>query len=225
MEKNYIILTAGGSGKRMESDIPKQFIPIVEKPLLIWAIEAFYSWDPGLVIIVVIPPKYISLWKELCQEFDLRIDHKIVEGGETRFASVKNALSIIKGEGLTGVHDGVRPFPSIETIKRVFHAAEKNNAAVPYIDTSDSLRKVVEGNNVRINRANIKRIQTPQVFRTSLLKEAYQQSYNKNFTDDASVVEALGQNIRLVKGNEENIKITTKMDLRIAISLAMLYKT
>lgn len=225
MDKNYIILTAGGSGSRMNSDIPKQFIPVVEKPLLMWAMEAFYNWNPDLEIIVVIPSKHISLWKDLCQEFNLKIDHEIVEGGETRFESVKNAVALIEGNGLTGVHDGVRPFPAIETIEKVYKQADKDDAAIPCIDTFDSLRKVVDNKSMIINREDIKRVQTPQVFRTSLLKKAYRQKDNKHFTDDASVVEALGHKIHLVEGNEENIKITTKMDLRIAISLAKLYKS
>ncbi len=220
MSEKYIILVAGGSGSRMQSDIPKQFIPVGDKPMLMWAIDAFHAYDPAIKKIVVLPASQTGLWKELCEQFSFRTAHEIVHGGKTRFESVRNAVSRVSGGGLTGVHDGVRPFPSRDTISRVYQAAEKYKTAVPYVDSTDSLRKVENGNSVAIDRSIIKRIQTPQVFHTELLKRAYEQEYRPQFTDDASVVEAMGEKIHLVEGNEENIKVTRRMDLRLAVMLA-----
>jgi 2-C-methyl-D-erythritol 4-phosphate cytidylyltransferase len=224
MTQNYIIFTAGGSGKRMQSEIPKQFIPVAEKPLLMWAVESFEAVIPDLNKLIVIPENHIALWKDLCRQFNFKTEHQVVSGGQTRFHSVKNAVEIIKGDGLTGVHDGVRPFPSEGTILKAYQAAEKYGAAVPCVDSTDSLRQVKAGESHIIDRSEIKRIQTPQVFHTKLLKKAYQQEYQDTFTDDASVVESLGTKIRLTEGNEENIKVTRKMDLRIAVMLAEFYK-
>lgn len=224
MTKNYIIFTAGGSGKRMQSEIPKQFIPVAEKPLLMWAVESFEAVLPELNKLIVIPENHIALWKDLCNQFDFKTDHQIVSGGITRFHSVKNAVEVTDGDGLTGVHDGVRPFPSEGTILRAFEAAEKYGTAVPCIDSTDSLRQIRAGENQIIDRSEIKRVQTPQVFNTKLLKKAYQQEYQDSFTDDASVVESLGAKVRLTEGNEENLKVTRKMDLRIAVMLAEFYK-
>lgn len=220
MSENYIIIVAGGSGSRMKSDIPKQFIPVGDKPLLMRAMDAFHAYDPAIRKIVALPASQIEFWKELCEQFDFRTPHQIVHGGTARFDSVKNALNAVSGDGLTGIHDGVRPFPSQDTIKRAYEAAQKYKTAVPFVDSTDSLRKVENETSEAIDRSIIKRIQTPQVFHTQLIKRAYEQKYDPAFTDDASVVEALGEKIYLVEGNEENIKITRKIDLRFAVMLA-----
>ena len=219
MATNNIIFTAGGSGKRMNTDIPKQFIPVSDKPMLMWAMEAFEMFDSSMNKIIVLPAERITLWESLCKEFNFNLNHQIVEGGATRFESVRNGISHIDDDGLTGIHDGVRPFPSIETIRNAYSTAIKYGAAIPYIDSKDTLRYIHGDGSQIIDRSNIKRIQTPQVFSTEIIKKAYQQDYRKEFTDDASVVEALGHNVHLFQGNEENLKVTTKMDLRIAIML------
>ncbi|MFO8054308.1 MAG: 2-C-methyl-D-erythritol 4-phosphate cytidylyltransferase [Bacteroidales bacterium] len=220
MAHNHVIFVAGGSGKRMGKELPKQFIPVADKPLLMWAIEAFEAYDPTLHKVVAVPYEHQGLWKDLCKQFNFQPAHDIATGGKTRFDTVKNACRLIDDKGLTGVHDGVRPFPARDTISRAYTAADKYGAAIPFVKSIDSLRIIEHSHSKAIKRNQIIRVQTPQVFRSDLLKKAYQQPFQKEFTDDASVVEQLGINIHLVQGNEENIKVTHKMDLRIAIMLA-----
>lgn len=215
MKKNVIIV-AGGKGLRMGNDLPKQFIPIGGKPVLMRAIEAFYRFDPDINIILVLPVSHQDYWKNLCKEYNFTIEHAIANGGETRFHSVKNGLALVT-EGVVGVQDGVRPFGSVEMIKRCFDAAEEEYPAViPVIDSTDSLREVVDEDKSRIvDRSKIRLVQTPQVFYVNVLKKAYQTDFKETFTDDASVVEAMGVNVHFVKGEVTNIKITTPLDLKI----------
>ncbi|SBW02000.1 2-C-methyl-D-erythritol 4-phosphate cytidylyltransferase [uncultured Dysgonomonas sp.] len=215
MKKNVIIV-AGGKGLRMGNDLPKQFIPIGGKPVLMRTIEAFYRFDHDINIILVLPVSHQDYWKSLCEEYDFSIEHLIANGGETRFHSVKNGLALV-ADGLVGVQDGVRPFGSVEMIKRCFDAAEEEYPAViPVIDSTDSLREIVDENKSRIvDRSKIRLVQTPQVFDVNVLKKAYQTDFKETFTDDASVVEAMGVNVHLVKGEVTNIKITTPLDLKI----------
>lgn len=214
MKKNVIIV-AGGKGLRMGSDLPKQFIPIGGKPVLMRTIEAFYRFDRDINIILVLPVSHQDYWKSLCQEYNFSIGHTIANGGETRFHSVKNGLALVADE-LVGVQDGVRPFGSVEMIKRCFDAAREFPAVIPVIDSTDSLREVVDEDKSRIvDRSKIRLVQTPQVFDVNLLKKAYQTDFKETFTDDASVVEAMGVNVHLVKGEVTNIKITTPLDLKI----------
>ncbi|KAA6314412.1 2-C-methyl-D-erythritol 4-phosphate cytidylyltransferase 2 [termite gut metagenome] len=167
----------------------------------------------------MLPETQQSLWKQLCHEARFTIPHTIVAGGETRYQSVKNGLSSITGEGLVGVHDGVRPLVSSEVITRCYKEAETKKAVVPVVDTIETLRKVSNGKSETVNRNEYKFVQTPQVFDIKLLKRAYMQNFNPSFTDDASVVEAMNIPIYLTEGNEENIKITTPFDLKIAETL------
>ncbi len=215
MKKNVIIV-AGGKGLRMGNDLPKQFIPIGGKPVLMRTIEAFYRFDQDINIILVLPVSHQDYWKSLCEEYNFSIEHTIANGGETRFHSVKNGLALV-ADGLVGVQDGVRPFGSVEMIKRCFDAAEEEYPAViPVIDSTDSLREVVDEDKSRIvDRSKIRLVQTPQVFDVNVLKKAYQTDFKETFTDDASVVEAMGVNVHLVKGEVTNIKITTPLDLKI----------
>ncbi len=215
MKKNVIIV-AGGKGLRMGNDLPKQFIPIGGKPVLMRTIEAFYRFDQDINIILVLPVSHQDYWKSLCEEYNFSIEHVIANGGETRFHSVKNGLALV-ADGLVGVQDGVRPFGSVEMIKRCFDAAEEEYPAViPVIDSTDSLREVVDEDKSRIvDRSKIRLVQTPQVFDVNVLKKAYQTDFKETFTDDASVVEAMGVNVHLVKGEVTNIKITTPLDLKI----------
>lgn len=214
MKKNVIIV-AGGKGLRMENDLPKQFIPIGGKPVLMHTIEAFYRFDEDINIVLVLTDSHQEYWKSLCEEYNFRIEHAIANGGETRFHSVKNGLALV-ADGLVGVQDGVRPFGSEEMIKRCFDAAREYPAVIPVIDSTDSLREVVDEDKSRIvDRSKIRLVQTPQVFDVSVLKQAYQTDFKETFTDDASVVEAMGVHVHLVKGEVTNIKITTPLDLKI----------
>lgn len=214
MKKNVIIV-AGGKGLRMGNDLPKQFIFIGGKPVLMRTIEAFYRFDQDINIILVLPVSHQDYWKSLCEEYDFSIEHTIANGGETRFHSVKNGLALV-ADGLVGVQDGVRPFGSVEMIKRCFDVAREYPAVIPVIDSTDSLREVVDEDKSRIvDRSKIRLVQTPQVFDVNVLKKAYQTDFKETFTDDASVVEAMGVNVHLVKGEVTNIKITTPLDLKI----------
>ncbi len=212
---NNVIIVAGGKGLRMGSDLPKQFIPIGGKPVLMHTIEAFYNFDQDINIILVLPLSHQNYWQELCEKYNFKINHTIANGGQTRFHSVKNGLSIVK-EGIVGVQDGVRPFASKEMIQRCFDATEKYPAVIPVIDSTDSLREMVDDEKSKIvDRSKIRLVQTPQVFHFETLKEAYQTDFKETFTDDASVVESMGIGIHLVTGEVTNIKITTPLDLKI----------
>lgn len=214
MKKNVIIV-AGGKGLRMGNDLPKQFIPIGGKPVLMRTIEAFYRFDQDINIILVLPVSHQDYWKSLCEEYNFSIEHLIANGGETRFHSVKNGLALVT-DGLVGVQDGVRPFGSVEMIKRCFDAAREYPAVIPVIDSTDSLREVVDEDKSRIvDRSKIRLVQTPQVFDVNVLKKAYQTDFKETFTDDASVVETMRVDVHLVKGEVTNIKITTPLDLKI----------
>ena len=213
--KKTVIIVAGGKGERMQANIPKQFIETRNKVILMHTIEAFERYDKSIAIIVVLPISQISYWTELCIKHNFSIQHQIAEGGETRFHSVKNGLDLADSDSLIAVHDGVRPMVSCETISRCFLHAEKQKAVVPVIDINDSIRYSDKEENHACNRAMYKLVQTPQVFDGELLKKSYEQAFSPLFTDDASVVEALGTRIHLVEGNRENIKITTPFDLKL----------
>jgi len=210
------IIVAGGKGTRMQADIPKQFIEIHGKPVLMHTLEAFHRYDDSIQLILVLPASQLNAWKKLCLKHAFLLPHQIVSGGETRYNSVLNGLSQIKTPALIAVHDGVRPFVSNGTIKRCFDEAEKHGSAIPVIDIVDSIRQIKKTGSQSVDRSNYKLVQTPQVFDSEILKKAYEQDFSTLFTDDASVVEALGLKITLVEGNRENIKITTAFDLILA---------
>lgn len=213
------IVVAGGKGERMNADIPKQFIEIKGKPILMRTLEAFKNYDASMLLILVLPSNQIEYWNELCVKYSFSIYHQIVTGGLTRFQSVKNGLEMVKHSALVAIHDGVRPFVSAETISRCFDEAEKHDAAIPVFDLVDSIRQLSETGSRSVDRTAYKLVQTPQVFDSLILRKAYEQDFSSKFTDDASVVEALGMKIYLVDGNRENIKITTEFDLKIAETL------
>lgn len=220
--KLYAIIVAGGYGERMKSDIPKQFIEIAGKPVLMHTIEKFRSFDDSIEIITVLPENQLRYWNELLRKYSFTIPHTLVTGGESRFHSVRNGLKFIDDPGLVAIHDGVRPLVSIQTIKRCFETAEKLGNAIPVISPSDTLRMVTNDGSKPVNRENFKQVQTPQVFKADLIKRAYRQDYLPEFTDDAIVLEKTGRKINLVEGNRENIKITNPEDLIIAQSLIQL---
>ena len=217
--KRYALIVAGGSGKRMGPGIPKQFLEISGKPVLMRTIERFRSFDQSIIIILVIPVDQYGYWEELCRKYSFRIPHTIVTGGPTRFDSVRNGLEKIGEKCLVAIHDGVRPNVSSETIKRCFDGAVKFGNAVPVIEPADSIRIITEQGNMPVNRHYLRIVQTPQVFDSELIKKAYLQEYNPEFTDDATLVEKTGETIHLVDGNIENLKITNRGDIEIAETL------
>lgn len=214
--KKHIIIVAGGKGLRMGGDIPKQFLPIGGKPVLMRTLEAFYEYDPFIHIVLVLPVSQQAYWKELCRTYGFELSHDIADGGETRFHSVMNGLALVKGEGVVGVHDGVRPFVAQEVIARCYEGAVTKKAVVPVIGVVETVRRLVGEESETVPRDQYKLVQTPQVFDVVLLRKAYEQPYTDMFTDDASVVEALGEKVWLVEGNRENVKLTTPFDLKLA---------
>ena len=223
MEK-YVIIVAGGSGKRMGGEVPKQFLLVAGKPILMHTVEAFTRTSSDFKFILVLPEEHFSTWNALCNEYNFSVPMQMVAGGAERFFSVKNALAHVPNGALVAVHDGVRPFASEETILEAFAVAAEKGAAVPVIDEVDSLRRVRAGESQAVNRSEYKRVQTPQVFQSTILKNAYNQEYSSLFTDDASVVESIGHTITLTTGNVENIKITTPHELLLAEALINGYK-
>jgi len=210
-----VIIVAGGSGTRMKASVPKQFLLVDGRPILMYTIEKFQAAMPELFLIVVLPAEHLITWKALCSEHRFEVPHQVVSGGETRFHSVKNGLSVVKG-GLVAVHDGVRPLVSKETIHRCFEAASRAGAAIPVVPSSESVRVVANFSSKALDRSTIRMVQTPQCFRYEWVKEAFEQDYRESFTDCASVVEAAGFSVSLVEGNPENIKITHPADLALA---------
>ena len=215
---DYIIIVAGGKGLRMGSDIPKQFLPIGGKPVLMRTLERFREYSPTLQIILVLPQAQQDYWHKLCKDYDFKVEYVLANGGETRFHSVQNGLAKIPddAEGVVGVHDGVRPFPSIDVIRNCYETARTAKAVIPVIPVVETVRHLQGNTSETVPRNDYRLVQTPQTFDIQLLKAANKQPYNDGFTDDASVVEAFGFNITLVEGNRENIKITTPYDLKIA---------
>ena len=212
--KLSVIITAGGIGKRMGSEIPKQFLLVNNKPVLAHTIEAFSNLPFSTELILTLPQEWISYWEELCTEKQLNYPLIIVEGGKERYDSIKNALSHASGE-LIAVHDGVRPLIDKATILRLVETAERKGNAIPVKSITESIRFVDGNMSNAVNREHYKIVQTPQIFRRDLLLKAYEQPFQSFFTDDASLTEHLGEQIHLVEGNPENIKITTPQDLKL----------
>lgn len=225
----FVLIVAGGKGLRMGGDLPKQFIPMRGKPVLMRTLEAFHRWDASARLVLVLPKDHQPYWEMLCKEIGCKVPHGIAEGGETRFHSVRNGLDFLSeeirissvggGKAWVGIHDGVRPFVSASMIEACFAEAGREGAAIPVVPLVDSLREVDGDNSFPVDRSRYVAVQTPQVFEWGLLASAYERSYDPLFTDDASVVEAYGHPVRLVPGNKENIKITTPFDLLIAEAL------
>ena len=215
---DYVIIVAGGKGLRMGSDIPKQFLPISGKPVLMRTLERFRAYSDDLQIILVLPEAQQDYWRQLCEEYHFDVEYQLANGGQTRFHSVQNGLALVPddAEGVVGVHDGVRPFPSIEVIRNCYETAREKKAVIPVIPVVETVRHLENEGSVTVPRSDYRLVQTPQTFDIQLLKAANHQPYNDGFTDDASVVESYGHAITLVEGNRENIKITTPYDMKIA---------
>lgn len=226
-EKNdYIIIVAGGKGLRMGTDVPKQFLPVAGKPVLMHTLERFHAYGERLAargrrlsIILVLPREQQDYWQQLCKEHAFLVPHHIADGGRTRFESSKNGLAQVPDEatGVVGIHDGVRPFVSLEVIDRCFETARAHGAAIPVWPVTDTLRHIApDGSGKNVLRSDYRIVQTPQAFDIQLAKRAFLQPNSEAFTDDASVVEALGAPVAMVDGNRENIKLTTPFDLNVA---------
>lgn len=215
----YALIVAGGSGSRMQSDIPKQFITIGNKPTLLHTLEAFYRYSPEIQIILVLPAEQVAHWKEARKTYHCQVPHAIVEGGNSRFQSVKNGLILVPSEAVVAIHDGVRPFINQETISLGFTTAAESGSAITSVPLKESIRRLSPDGNKAENRSEFRLIQTPQTFQAQLIKEAYRQPENEHFTDCASVAEAAGHRVTLIDGSYKNIKITTPEDLLLAETL------
>lgn len=210
-----VIITAGGTGQRMNASLPKQFLLIHEKPILMRTLEQFYQFNPKMQLIVTLPEEWKHHWEELQQDYDFSIPHRVVDGGIERYHSIRNALGYCHGE-IVAVHDGVRPLVSHETLKRCLDAMGRSDAVIPVMPFTESIRKREGDRTVSVPRADFLTVQTPQCFRLKVLKKAYELPYHVGITDDAGLVEEAGFRIDTVEGNAENIKITSRMDLKYA---------
>lgn len=214
--EKYCIIVAGGKGIRMISKVPKQFLILSGKPVLLWSISAFQSYDPAINVILVLPGEYISDWEKLSEKYILSGSVTIVKGGESRYQSVKNAVNKLPENGLVAIHDGVRPLVCQKLIGRCFDLAEEKGNAIPYIPIQDTMRQLGDSKNVSVDRNNYVRIQTPQVMDITILKKAFHQPWHKDFTDESRMLESIGVPIFLIEGDEENVKITKQNDLQLA---------
>ena len=228
--EDYIIIVAGGKGLRMGGDVPKQFLPIGGRPVLMHTLQRFRDYSEELQIILVLPREQQEYWKELCRDYGFTVEHRVADGGATRFHSVQNGLALIpdNAQGVVGVHDGVRPFVSLDVIARCYDTARQTGTAIPVVPVVETLRHIDDEEQASrtVSRADYRLVQTPQAFDIQLLKAANSHALSvcgdsvaaiaSRFTDDASVVEAYGRQVSLVDGNRENIKITTPFDLKVA---------
>lgn len=216
--KKAAVLVAGGKGSRMGGPVSKQYLPIGGKPVLMHTLEKFHQADSGIFLILVLPKGDFPLWKRLCEAYHFTLVHQVVEGGQSRFQSVKNGLNAIPFEkGLVAIHDGVRPFVQKEVILASYASAEKSGSAIAVVDLKDSIRKVTaNGESIFQERQYFRLVQTPQTFQIVKIKKAFQVDELPQFTDDATVYENQGWQVSLIPGNSENIKITTPEDLDYA---------
>ena len=217
--KKYAVIVAGGSGTRMKSKMPKQFLEIGGKPILRHTIERFQALPFKVELIIVVASDMKEYWKSYCESSDFLSRYYLPSGGMTRFHSVLNALQYVEDNSVVAIHDGVRPFVTPEFLERMYMEGERTGAAVPAVSPADSVREVCDTDSYPLVRENVRLIQTPQVFRSEILKAAYRLPYDEKFTDDASVVEAAGFNVSLVDGLKYNIKITSPEDFSLAEGL------
>jgi len=221
--KLSVIITAGGIGKRFTSSVPKQFLPLLGTPVLMRTINVFYQWDNKVQIILTLPADWVEYWQNLMREHEFNVPHSIVEGGEERYHSIKNALDSCQGDYVM-IHDGVRPLVNEETLNRCTSDLENKKAVVPVVVLKESIRSVKDNSSFSLDRNDYVRVQTPQCFSLGILKKSYNEEYREVFTDDASVVEAGGNKIYMEQGNAENIKITTRLDFELAEAILKLNK-
>jgi len=216
----YVIIVAGGSGSRMNSDIPKQYLLLHEKPIIIHTIQKFYDYNSSIKVICCVHKDYITEVTIMMSHYFSDKKIMITEGGETRFHSVKNGLNQInETESLVAIHDAARPLVAVATIQQAFASAKTHGSGIPVVSVNESIRLIEKNNSKAVNRNDYKIVQTPQCFQTGLIKNAFEVEYNNAFTDDATVFEFAGNDISLTEGNSENIKITLPNDLSIAETL------
>ncbi|AZI26990.1 2-C-methyl-D-erythritol 4-phosphate cytidylyltransferase [Pedobacter sp. G11] len=214
--KYYAIIVAGGSGNRMQTETPKQFLLLNNLPVLMHTIRAFAQSNAQPKILLVINTEQQGYWRRLCEEFNFRIPHEVIDGGSERFYSVKNAIDFIEEDCVIAIHDAVRPLVSKQLIDHCFAEAEFKGNVIAAVQSSDSVRTLKNNKSAALKRDEIYLVQTPQTFKFSILKEAYTQDFITSFTDDASVVEAVGYEINIIEGERNNIKITYPIDLELA---------
>ncbi len=218
-----VVIVAGGKGLRVGADIPKQFLPLAKKPMLMRTIEKFYAFDSAIHIVVVLHPDYFNLWAELCKEYSFNIECELVVGGATRFDSVKRGLSAVSNSSIVGIHDAARPFVTKELIRQCYYKSESEQCGViPVVEEKNSLREVNRDSHQPLDRSRVKIVQTPQVFPAYLIKKAYEVEFNPLFTDDATVAESNNVIVKLIEGEDANIKITTTGDVDYASYLLSL---
>ncbi|MFC4210530.1 2-C-methyl-D-erythritol 4-phosphate cytidylyltransferase [Pedobacter lithocola] len=214
--KYYAVIVAGGSGNRMQTETPKQFLLLKNLPVLMHTLKAFAQSEYQPLILLVLNKNQQPYWLRLCEEFNFRIPHTVIDGGSERFQSVKNAINHLDDDGVVAVHDAVRPIISTKLIDNCFkYALEKGNV-IAAVQSTDSVRKLRDDKTSALNRNEIYLVQTPQAFTLDILKEAYKQDFSPHFTDDASVVELAGYEINIIEGERNNIKITHPIDLELA---------
>ena len=213
--ERYILIVAAGKGTRFNSDIPKQFVPTNGKPLLLHTFDAFLKTQEAFRYVLVLSELMIPFWKDRCIKYKFTVKHQIVAGGSTRFHSVKNGLKNIPERALVAIHDGVRPNLSKRLIDEGFALAQKTGSAIPVIKISESVRETDGINSRPLNRQTLRLVQTPQFFQAGLIKDAYSNAIQTNFTDDASVYEDAGNKVTLFDGEQSNVKVTFEEDLRM----------
>jgi 2-C-methyl-D-erythritol 4-phosphate cytidylyltransferase len=210
-----VIITAGGVGKRMGAELPKQFLLLENKPILMRTVERFHEFLPEAELIITLPSEWHREWSALCIKYQFEVPHTTIDGGKERFYSVKNALKLVRSS-VVMIHDGVRPLFSEMILQESLRKVDTQTGVVPVYDVTESLRKIEKNTSFAVSRSDYQLVQTPQVFNTLALKEAYELPYKEHYTDDASVFEEAGGKIVLIPGNKQNIKITEPIDLQIA---------
>ena len=215
--KKAVIIVAAGSGSRMGGEMPKQYLQLQGRPLIVHTLERFQRFDPDMKLVVVLAPTHKELWEQMASSYELARGVILAMGGSTRYDSVKSGLKQIDKETLIGIHDAARPLVSQDTLIRSYDAALRTGSGIPVVEMDESVRMLdAKGGSVHMDRSSLKRVQTPQVFRSDRIKQAYQQAYKSAFTDDASVYETVYGAPTLVEGNKENIKLTTPADMQLA---------
>ena len=214
---NAVVIVAGGKGLRVGADVPKQFLPLAKRPMLMRTIEKFFGFDSTIHIVVVLHPDYFALWSELCKSYNFNIACDLVVGGDTRFDSVKRGLAAVSNDKVVGIHDAARPFVTKELIAQCYcKAYQEQCGVIPVVDEKNSLREVIGNSHQPLDRTRVKIVQTPQVFPAHLIKKAYEVEFNPQFTDDATVAESNNVTVKLIEGDDANIKVTTIADVEYA---------
>jgi len=218
--KKGVIIVAGGSGHRMGGHIPKQYLDLEGKPVIVRTLDRFLDFDPQIKIVLVLAPGHKEFWNTISNSYNYGSRIDVTQGGESRYRSVKNGLKLMGDGLLLGIHDAVRPLVSQHTLKQCYGIAAKNGSCIPVTDMDETVRMVGDqGHSEHLDRSILRRVQTPQVFKSELIRKAYDQPYKPSFTDDASVFESIYGEVSMVEGNRENIKITTPIDLQLAALL------